>query len=52
MWSTPSLPLFSVLLWPGVLVSVRVPSTGQIEKINNLLYLWPFNCVQKMVDIK
>ena len=43
MWITPSLPL---LLQPGMLVPVRVPSMGQIELFNHLLYLNPFNCVQ------
>ena len=31
MWSTPSLPLLPDSLWPGVAVSVRVPSIGQAE---------------------
>ena len=30
MWSTPSLPLLPGLLWPGVLLPVRVPSMNQI----------------------
>ena len=30
----------------GVLVSVRVPSMGQIELFNRLQYLKPFNCKQ------
>ena len=30
----------------GVVVPVRVPSIGQIELFNRLLYLKQFNCVQ------
>ena len=31
MWSTPSWPLLSGLLRPGVVVPVSVPSLGQLE---------------------
>ena len=37
MWSTPSLSLLSGLLWPGVIVPVRVSSVHQIELFNHLL---------------
>ena len=46
MWSTPSLPLFSGPLWPGVVALVCVLSMDQIELFNLLLYLKPFNCMQ------
>ena len=36
MGSTSSLPLLSVLLWPGVVVSVLVPSMRQIQLFNHL----------------
>ena len=45
MWSTPSEPLLPGLLWPGVVVPVRVLSVDQIELFDNLLYLKLFNCV-------
>ena len=31
VWSTPSLPLLPVLLWPNMILHVRVASMGQIE---------------------
>ena len=46
MWSTPSLPLLLGPLWPWVVVPVRVLSKGQIDQLNYLLYMKPFNCVQ------
>ena len=46
MWSTLSLPLLPGPLSPWVVVFVKVPSMGQIELFNHLLYLKPFNCVQ------
>ena len=46
MWSIPSLLLLPHLLWPGVVVPVRVPSMGEIEIFNHFLYLKPFNEVQ------
>ena len=46
MWSTPSLPLLLVQLWPRVVVPTRVPSMGQIEICNNFLNLKPFHCMQ------
>ena len=45
MLTIPSLPLLPGPLWPVVVVSVRVPSMGQIELFNHILYLKPFNCV-------
>ena len=48
MWSTPSLPLLLDLLGADVVVSsLRVSSMDQIEIYNHLLYLKPFNCVQR-----
>ena len=44
--STPSLPLPPDQLWTGVGVPVRVPSMGQTEPLNSLLYLKQFNCVK------
>ena len=35
MWSTFSLPLLLGLFWPGVIVSVRVPSMDQIYLFEN-----------------
>ena len=52
MWSTPSLPLHSVPLWPGVIILVRVPSMGLMEIFNHLLYLEPFNCRNIWVMLK
>ena len=46
LWSTPLLPLLPDPLWPSKVVSVRIPSMGQIEIFDNLLYLKPFNRVQ------
>ena len=52
MWNTPSSLLIPVPLWPGVVVAVRVPSMGQIEKVNHSLriivfnYLKPDKCVE------
>ena len=37
MCSIPSLPLFQGLLWPEVVVPVRVPSMDQIELFKHLL---------------
>ena len=36
MLSTSSLPLLTGLLWPRVVIPVRVPSVGQIELFNQL----------------
>ena len=36
MWSTPSLPLLPGALLLRVVISVRVPSTGQTELFNLL----------------
>ena len=36
--STSSLPLLPGYLWPGVVVSVRVPSRGQIDLFKNYSY--------------
>ena len=47
MWSIPSLPVLSGSLWPRVIISVRVPSMGQIKLSNHLLYLKSFNCANK-----
>ena len=58
IWSTPSLPLLSDPLWPGVVAPDRVPSMGQIDQtvykqMTNVKlwlveqYLKLFNCVQK-----
>ena len=52
MQCTPSLPLFSGLLWLRVVVPVRVPPISQIELFNHLQriiiirYLKQYNCVQ------
>ena len=46
MWSGPSVPLLPDPHGPRVVVPVQVPSMGQIELFNYLLYLKPFNCVQ------
>ena len=46
MGSTPSLPLLPSPLWPGVAVTVRVPSIAKIKRFNHSLYMKPFNCVQ------
>ena len=43
--NTPSLPLLPVLLWPKVVVPVRVPLMVQMEICNHFLNLKPFNCV-------
>ena len=43
MWSTPSASSPPGPLWPGVTVPVRVPSMGQIELFNHLLYWKTFN---------
>ena len=43
-WCTHWLPLLSGPLWTGI--PVRVPSMGQIELFNHLLYLKAFNSVQ------
>ena len=40
MWSTPSLPLFSGLLWPGVVKPDRVLSVSQIELNCVLMLNW------------
>ena len=45
----PLLPLLSGPLWLSVVVPVRVPSMGQIELFNHLLYLKPFKCVQTLL---
>ena len=47
IWSTPSLPLLSGPLWPGMVVPVRVPSMGQIEKFN---YIWNHLIVCKQIS--
>ena len=53
MWNTPSFPLLPGLLIPGVVVPVRVPSMGQIEIFNHLLYLKHLTvCKKKMTDVK
>ena len=44
IWSTPSLPLLSGPLWPGVLEPARVPSMDQIELFNYL------NVCKQMTD--
>ena len=46
MWVTPTWPLLPCPHLAGVVVLLWVLSMGQIELINNLLYLKPFNCVQ------
>ena len=46
MWSTLSLPLLPGLLWPRVIVPVRVPSMGQIELFNHL------TVSKQMTDVK
>ena len=46
MWSTPSLSLLPDPLLPKVVVPGRVPSVGQVELFNHLLYLKPFNFAQ------
>ena len=46
MWSTPLLSLLPGSPSLGVVVSVKVPSMGQIEIFNHFLNLQPFNCVQ------
>ena len=37
MWSIPSLRLLTGLLWRGVVISIMVPSIGQIELFNRFL---------------
>ena len=50
MWSTPSLSLLSIYLWPRVVVHFRVTSLGQLQLFDHLLriiiisYLKPYNC--------
>ena len=44
MWNTPSVRLHLSFLRPRVVITVRVLSDGQIELLNHLLYLKPFNC--------
>ena len=39
MWSASSLPLPPGLVWPGLVVSVRIPSMNQIEFFNLLLWI-------------
>ena len=46
MWSTPSLALLPGPTWHWVVIPVRVPSVGQIEQFNHLLYLKSSNCGQ------
>ena len=45
-WSTSSLPLLPVLLWPSVDIPVRVVSMGKIEICSHFLHLKQINCVQ------
>ena len=45
IWSTSSLPLLLVPLWPEI--PVKVLSIGQIQLFNHLLYLKPFDCAKK-----
>ena len=45
MWSTPWLPIFPGPFRPGVIVSVRVPSMGQIGLFNYLTV-----CKQMMLN--
>ena len=47
MWSNPSLPLFSGLLWPSVVVLIWAPSIGQIESFTHsisiiILVIWNY----------
>ena len=51
MWYTPSLPLHSSPLSPGVVVPIMVPPIGQIELFNLILgiiisILKPYSCMQ------
>ena len=39
VWSSPSFPLLSDSLWLGVVVPVRIPPMGQIDLLENHLYL-------------
>ena len=43
MWSTTTLPLLLGPLKPEVVVHFRVPSLGQMELFNHLLFCKPFN---------
>ena len=52
MGSTPSLPLFSDLLWRIVIVPVRVPSMSHIKLFNHLLYWNHLTVCRKTIAIK
>ena len=39
MWSAPSMLLFPGLLWSELIVSVRIPSMGQIDPFKMYFFL-------------
>ena len=51
MWGTHSLQLLPVPLWPKVIELVRVPSVGQIELFNNLLY-WKSFRLDRIITVE